>query len=502
MININAKNAESRSSRLDAITNYDGTYADLIGWQCHGKGDGSGRGCGQGFGRGCGCGSLESRTMNQCSCCASHTSMITLSHIRNICMVDHAPIGCISSSIQMNNLQNKRGKMQRGLPQTNLRIFSTNMNETDSVFGAAGKLEATIREAYRRYHPDAILVTTSCVSGIIGEDVTSVTDAMAEELGVPILPVFCEGIKSKVWADGFDAGQHAILKYLVKEPEKKTNKVNFINFYSGMKGPMTEMLASIGLEPQFIANFATVEELSHISEATATATICGTVGTYLGQALEERYGIPFLGEIPPHGVAKYEELLRALAKIVGREDDAEAFIAAKREKFMPRLAELREQLTGLHAVIGMGPGFAFSYIPVMEELGITVDYVIGFHYDKYLDGNRKTIAESIFNERYTNMKASIADLQNFEILRIINELKPDIFINRHNNVGGDCMKLGVPLLFLGNEYSAFGYEPMIALGERILDITTNRNLYRNLASHAKIPYKREWLERELTLTGE
>lgn len=481
MINTNAKNAEGRPSRLHSITNFDGELRKLL--QCDNCGVGQ-------------CGSLKGRGLNQSNSCSNHTSLITLSYIRDIVVVDHAPIGCAASTIQMNNLHNKRGKKVRGLPLTNLRIFSTNMNEADGVFGATEKLRTTILAAYERHHPEAVIVTTSCVSGIIGEDITSVTDELAEELNIPIIPVFCEGLKSKIWADGFDAGQHALMKYLVEKPEKKSNKVNFINFYGGIREKFKDMLAAIDLEPQFVANFATIEELKKISEATATVTVCGTVGTYLGTALEEQYGVPFLGEVPPHGIRNYETMYKKIAEIVGKEAEAEAYLQKEREKYMPEIERLREKLAGTRAVLGMGPGFAFSFVSVMEELNITVEHVIGFHYDRKLDGNKKTTADLILDEEHAHLHTSICDLQNFEILRILNEIKPDVFVNRHNSVGGDCIKLGIPLIFLGNEYAAFGYAAMVEFGNRILDSLTNRNFVQNISKHTKIPYKREWIDCE------
>lgn len=58
--------------------------------------------------------------------------------------------------------------------------------EKNTVFGAAEKLKYTVREAYRRVNPNAIFVTTSCASGIIGEDVGQVTDDLTEELGLEV----------------------------------------------------------------------------------------------------------------------------------------------------------------------------------------------------------------------------------------------------------------------------------------------------------------------------
>ena len=67
---------------------------------------------------------------------------------------------------------------------------------------------------------------TTCAAGIIGDDVESVTTSLEDELGIPIVAIFCEGFRSKMWTSGFDAGYHGIARKLVKPAEKKYYKCN------------------------------------------------------------------------------------------------------------------------------------------------------------------------------------------------------------------------------------------------------------------------------------
>lgn len=477
MININTETAESRGTRLNSIINFEGNLESLV---CKGNP----------------CSGMCSRGLNQNNICTNSNSLTILTGITNVVVVDHAPLGCASSTVYFNSANNKWGKKVRGLPPTNLKVFSTNMKETDSVFGATEKLRTTIIAAYNRHKPDAIIVTASCVSGIIGEDISMVTGEVAEELGIPIIPVFCEGLKSKIWADGFDAGYHALLKYLVKPPQKKNNRVNFINFQGSARAKISEMFAVLGLEPMFIADFTSVADLAEMSESVATVSSCGTLGTYLGTALQEQYGIPYVNDVFPHGIKNYETWYKKIAAIVGKEAEAEEYLKIEREKYLPEIEELKKALRGTRAVIGMGPGFAYNYVSVLQELGVTIQYVIAFHYDSFYDGNTMTEAAHLLDETTAEIPASICDLQNFEILRILHQLQPDVFINRHNGVGGDCIKMGIPLVFAGDEYAAFGYTGTIDFGNRILDAVTNKNFVKNLAKHTKIPYQLEWLNFE------
>ncbi len=104
------------------------------------------------------------------------------------------------------------------------------MNENDTIFGSADKLREIVLEVNRRYSPKAIFVTSSCATGIIGEDIDSVVDDLKSEINVPIAAVHCEGFKSRIWATGFDIADHAVLSTIIKPPKEKRNIINFKNF--------------------------------------------------------------------------------------------------------------------------------------------------------------------------------------------------------------------------------------------------------------------------------
>ena len=115
-------------------------------------------------------------------------------------------------------------------------------------------------------------------------------------MNVPIVAVHCEGFKSRIWATGFDISDHAIMQEIVKPPREgvKTNKINFKNFFESARPEIIEMFKNFDLDPVFLYCNSTIEELSHLSESLATTCICGTLGNYLGNALEEKYGVPWL----------------------------------------------------------------------------------------------------------------------------------------------------------------------------------------------------------------
>jgi len=373
------------------------------------------------------------------------------------------------------------------------------MNEADTILGAVDNLKDVIRETFNRYHPKVIFIGASCVSGVIGEDLEGVLDDLSEEINIPIAPIHCEGFKSQIWATGFDLAQHAILKYIVKPPKVKTNKVNIYGFTQGLawntRADIKRLFDVLGLEPTYLPASVTVEELEHLSDAVATVTTCSTLGSYLGIGLEKTYGVPFLRSLPPHGIIGFNDYARQLAKLVGKEAEIEVYLKEEAELYLPKLEKIKETLKGKRAMIAMGPGFGANYTRILQEFGIIVEHVSAWHLDtEYDDGLRPTGLQYLMDNSPNNFTYSVNDLQNFEFMNTLNKVNPDVFISRHPGSTVWAMKLGIPAYCVYDEYNSFGYKGTLRFAQTLLNIIINRSFSTNLAKHVRLPYTNWWME--------
>jgi nitrogenase molybdenum-iron protein alpha chain len=179
-VNLKEPNVLIREIRLGSITGFEGTAGELVRCSRSRK--------------------LEDnvRSFSQCMGCSSGNAFCQLSMITDAVIVNHAPVGCSGDFFTFNFVY-RVGQMERNMPPVMGRYFNTNIDEKDTIFGATQKLEDTIREVFDRIRPKAIFITTSCASGIIGDDVEGVANDLSEELGIPVIACFCEGFRSKIW---------------------------------------------------------------------------------------------------------------------------------------------------------------------------------------------------------------------------------------------------------------------------------------------------------------
>ena len=474
-VNLKASEVMIREIRLGSITGFEGTAGELVQCAHSGKLKDS------------------ARSFSQCMGCSSGNAFCQLAMIKDAAVVNHAPVGCAGDFFGF-NFTYRVEQSRRDLPPAIGRYFNTNIEEQDTIYGATQKLEQTIRAAYERVKPNAIFVTTSCASGIIGDDVESVTDQLTEELGIPVVPCFCEGFKSKIWTTGFDSAYHSIVRSIVKPPEKKTSKVNIINFWGS--DIFDSLLKRLGYEANYIVPFSTIAQLERISEAAATIQICPTLGTYLGAALEQVYGVPEIKAPPAYGIAATDTWLRELGRVLQREKEIEEFIREEKERVLPQLEEYRQKLQGKTCYVTAGAAHGHALIALLRELGMEVQGAAIFHHDPIYDNGdpqSDMLAHSV--RTYGDFaNYNVCNKQAYELTNILNRVRPDIMIARHGGMTLWGAKLGIPTLLIGDEHFGFCYQGLLNYAERILETLDNVEFVSNLAKHSTNPYTQWWME--------
>lgn len=486
-INLNTPVVESREQRLGTIIAWDGRAAELSKESAYARGCGSI--CGEKGRRLC-----EVRgPFTQGTSCSEMMVENQAGHIRGAVLVQHAPIGCAASQVTYNSKFRNALKM-RNLPVENMHLICTNLQENDMVFGGVEKLKNSVRDAWERYHPQAIFISSSCATGIIGDDLDGVASQMEGELSVPVIPLHCEGFKSKHWSTGFDAAQHGILRQIVRrKPKKQEDLVNVINLWGS--DVFTPMLAELDLRVNYVVDLATVADLAQMSEAAATVSFCYTLSSYMAAALEQEFGVPEIKAPLPYGFAGTDAWLRELARVTHREEKAEAYIAREHARIAPRLAELRARLKGKKGYVATGSSYAHGLIAVLRELGIEVDGSLVFHHDPIYDSqDPRQDSLAYLVDQYGDVPSySVSNRQQYQFYGLLQRVHPDFILIRHNGLAPLASRLGIPAAPLGDEHHALGYQGMLNLGETILDILAHKKFHEDLAAHTKLPYKKWWL---------
>ena len=120
--------------------------------------------------------------------CAFDGAKIALQPLTDVAHLVHGPIACEGNSWDNRGARSSGSNIWR-------TGFTTDINETDIVFGGEKRLYKAVKEIIEKYDPPAIFVYQTCVPAMIGDDINAVCKAASAKFGKPVIPVNVAGLR-------------------------------------------------------------------------------------------------------------------------------------------------------------------------------------------------------------------------------------------------------------------------------------------------------------------
>jgi nitrogenase molybdenum-iron protein alpha chain len=121
-----------------------------------------------------------------------------------------------------------------------------------------------------------------------------------------------------------------------------------------------------------------------------------------------------------------------------------------------------------------------------------------FHHNPLYD-NGDPVSDALAHDvrTYGDVRSyNVCNKQAYELVNILNRVRPDLMVARHGGMTLWGAKLGIPTLLIGDEQFGFGYQGILNYAERILEALDNREFVENLARHSQMPYTKWWLSQD------
>ena len=363
--------------------------------------------------------------------CVYSGARVVLNPITDAIHLVHGPIGCAGYTWDI------RGAKSSGV-ETNRSSFSTDMKELDVIFGGEDKLSNAIDELVGLYTPPVILVYSTCIVGVIGDDIAAVCKMASMKHNIPVIPVKSEGFKGNK-SDGYKAGCDA-LKQLIKRPQKEKTAENKPEISHEIMKPRINILGDFNvagdvwlIKPLFeqmgievivsLTGDSTVKSISRASEADLNLVQCSGSMTYLAKWMQKEYGIPYL-TVSFFGIEDLSIALRKTAEYFGSEDikeKAEVILEIETNRIMPEISRVRERVKGKKAAIYMGgPAKALTLIKGFSELGMDV-VIIGTQ-----TGQKEDYEQISYSVR--NGTVIVDDANPLELAELLIKQKADLMV--------------------------------------------------------------------------
>lgn len=304
--------------------------------------------------------------------CVFCGSRVVLYPIADALHLIHGPIGCAVYTWDI------RGALSSG-PELHRLSFSTDLQELDVIFGGEKKLEKALNELIDLHKPNAAFVYSTCIVGIIGDDLEAVCSKVAQEKNIPVLPVQSEGFKGNK-REGYQAACNAMARLVGTGDTAGISEysINILGDFNlaGEIWVIRDYFEKIGVE--VVANITgdgRIADIKRAHGASLNVVQCSGATMELADMMEEKYSIPSI-RVSYFGI---EDMAEALYSVAGHFDDPELMeragnlVKEELQDLLPELKKYREALSGKKAAIYVGGAFkAFSLIKAFRLIGMDV----------------------------------------------------------------------------------------------------------------------------------
>ncbi len=314
--------------------------------------------------------------MTNRGCAFAGCKGVVLGPLKDMVHIVHGPVGCAYYS-----WLTRRNKAISEDPKKNFLTYcvSTDLQESDIVFGGEKKLTRMIDEVVEYFKPNAITVSATCPVGLIGDDIQTVARIAREKHGISITAYNCEGYKGVSQSAGHHIANNGLLEWMVgqgdmeESPGKYT--INILGEYNigGDSWEVERVLKELGYNVQAVlTGNGSYENLINAHVAELNLVQCHRSINYIADMLEKKYGTPWL-KVNFIGIRATCESLRNMALYFGDEElmrKTEEVIARELAQIEPQLEPYRKICAGKTTFCFVGGSRGHHYQGLYEELGI------------------------------------------------------------------------------------------------------------------------------------
>ncbi|WP_425058784.1 Nitrogenase molybdenum-iron protein alpha chain [Sporomusa carbonis] len=304
--------------------------------------------------------------------CVYCGARVVLNPITDAVHLVHGPIGCASYTWDI------RGSLSSG-SELYRNSFSTDLKEHDVIFGGEPKLKRAIDELVEKYQPKLIFVYSTCIVGVIGDDLEAVCKQAAAKYNIEVIPVQSSGFIGNKSA-GYRAACDAIMRVVTprKRLSRKVNSLNYLGDFNlaGEAWIIRSYLEEVGIDVNAVfTGDSSYDTLKQATAASLNIIQCAGSMNYLAKKLQEEYSIPYI-QVSFLGLEDTAISLRRIAEFFGDAEiiaKTEALIERELASTRPVIDRYKGMFSGKKAAVYVGGGFkAISLIKQFREIGIDV----------------------------------------------------------------------------------------------------------------------------------
>ena len=333
-----------------------------------------------------------------------------LSFVRGALVVFHSPRPCahIAHGMDVSSFHRltAAGTSVRLSP---VPLLTSGLGESEAIFGGEDRLRECIRFAAEKYHPQAVFIANSCVSGVIGDDTKAIAEEMETELGIPVMAVSAHGFLDGEYYAGYLDAARALVDRFMHPAERKLGTVALLGDCGGMHGEyakeLRRLLALLDLKvtAQF-PSYLALDEMQAVPEAELIILLGRRMDdekqaqlAALAEHMHERFGTPYLADVYAVGAEETKTWLRRVGALCHREEAAERAIAAEEASFSAVVEKARADLAGRRCGLAIGRDLTWFQpeiiLRLLNKAGVALSGIVLL--DCFMPARREVMEEAL-----------------------------------------------------------------------------------------------------------
>lgn len=358
-------------------------------------------------------------------------------------------------------------------------FLSFSINQDDVVFGCQEKLKKAIKKIDEEYLPKVIVLVTTCVLEIIGEDFEGIVYNIQDEIKAKLIVVHTEHFKCNSHIPGIERSLEALIEIMEKGSIKE-NTINILGHrYDGVENTeLLKLLNSKGIKINLVLpSSCSIDTIKTAPEAKLNVvTDFSALG--LAEKMKEKFGTEYVYFDKYLSFDRIEACYKQLAEKLSIDISEE--IESYKEIAQDILQNIQPMLEKKTFIYGNTPMLAFEFSSFLCKLGMIPKLIMTR--DLYVnDDEYMREINGLGFDPYVAKIANIMPLQ-----QIYDEIKPDIYIGHENPM--NLMKKGITQITLDIAAKKLGYEVPITVMKMILAGINNsesmKKMIRKERNHA------------------
>ena len=333
------------------------------------------------------------------------------------------------------------------------KVYSLALDEKDVVFGAQNKVEKAIKDIIQIENPEAIMIVTTCVPELIGEDYSSIEFSLQNEIDIPVFVVNTEHFKCNSHIPGMSRALKSLSS--VMENSKVKDGVNILG-HRQKNVENTELVKILNENNvkinTVIPSKCSIDDIKSCTKSKLNI-VTDMIALDLAETMKSKFDMDYIYFDKHMDKSTIKENYKKFSKILNI--NIENILEEQEKEYDILFEECKNILQGKKIIYGNTPMMALETVDFLNELGLEPVFI---QLRELYDQDNK-FRENLLNKGYNPYISRIANIA--PLRHLYDTIGADIYIGHENPIL--LKEKGLTQITFDTHAQKIGYELPIAM---------------------------------------